>query len=149
MKVVVQRVRQAEVLVEGEVVGQIGRGMLVFVGIGKGDVQGDADYLAQKVTQLRMFEDSDGKMNLSSVEVNAEILVVSQFTLYGDCRKGRRPSFDNAADPNKGKALYNDFVLALRTQNIKVETGQFRAMMDVSLVNDGPVTFILESKADH
>ena len=149
MKVVVQRVSQAEVRVGGEVVGRIGRGMLVFVGVGKDDTEEDADYLAQKVMQLRMFEDSDGKMNLSSSETGAQVLVVSQFTLYGDCRKGRRPSFDAAADPQKGEKLYNHFVQELRGQNIKVETGQFRAMMDVTLTNDGPVTFILESKQDN
>jgi D-tyrosyl-tRNA(Tyr) deacylase len=147
MKVVVQRVSQAEVKVEGEIVGRIGHGMLVFVGVGREDTQAEADYLVQKVAQLRMFEDSQGKMNLSSFEAGAQILVVSQFTLYGDCRKGRRPSFDKAADPLKGEELYNYFVRELRDQNIKVETGQFRAMMEVALVNDGPVTFILESSA--
>jgi len=145
MKLVVQRVSQAEVRVDGKCVGQIGRGMLIFVGVGKDDQQTDADYLAQKVTQLRMFEDKEGKMNCSSFEAGAEILVVSQFTLYGDCRKGRRPSFDKAADPQKGEELYNYFVRAVRSQNIKVETGLFRAMMDVELVNDGPVTFVLDS----
>ena len=149
MKVVVQRVSQAEVRVGGEVVGRISRGMLVFVGVGKDDTEEDADYLAQKVMQLRMFEDSDGKMNLSSSETGAQVLVVSQFTLYGDCRKGRRPSFDAAADPQKGEKLYNHFVQELRGQNIKVETGQFRARMDVTLTNDGPVTFIIESKSDN
>jgi len=145
MKVVVQRVSRAEVRVDGNSVGRIGRGILVFVGIGREDTAEQADYLAQKVIQLRIFEDKEGKMNLSSLEAAAEILVVSQFTLYGDCRKGRRPSFDKAADPQKGEELYDHFVDALRHQNINVETGQFRAMMDVELVNDGPVTFILES----
>jgi len=146
MKVVIQRVSRAEVRVDDKSVGQIGRGMLILVGVGKEDTTQDADYLVQKVTQLRMFEDEEGKMNLSSFEAGAEILVVSQFTLYGDCRKGRRPSFDKAADPQKGEELYNYFVGELRGQNIKVETGQFRAMMDVELVNDGPVTFTLESE---
>lgn len=146
MKVVVQRVRRAEVRVDGRIVGQIGRGMLIFIGVGKEDTAADADYLAQKAAQLRMFEDAEGKMNLSSFEAGAEILVVSQFTLYGDCRKGRRPSFDKAADPRKGEELYNDFVNKLRARNVKVATGRFGAMMDVGLVNDGPVTFILESK---
>lgn len=145
MKVVIQRVRQAKVQVDATVVGKIARGMLIFVGIGKEDTSQDADYLVQKVIQLRMFGDKEGKMNCSSIDVGAEILVVSQFTLYGDCRKGRRPSFDKAADPQKGEELYNYFVDQLRGQNMKVETGQFQAMMDVELVNDGPVTFILES----
>lgn len=149
MKIVVQRVSQAEVRVAGKVIGRISRGMLVFVGVGKDDTEEDAVYLAQKVVQLRMFEDAQGKMNLSSSEADAQILVVSQFTLYGDCRKGRRPSFDGAAEPQKGEKLYDHFVRELRGQNIKVETGQFRAMMDVALTNDGPVTFILESKSDN
>lgn len=147
MKVIVQRVTQAEVRVKGNVVGQINKGMLIFIGISKDDEHKDADYLAQKITQLRMFEDAEGKMNLSSLEVEAEFLIVSQFTLYGDCRKGRRPSFDGAADPQKGEELYKYFVNNLRSQTIKVETGQFRAMMDVKLVNDGPVTFVLESRS--
>ncbi|OGX39212.1 MAG: D-tyrosyl-tRNA(Tyr) deacylase [Omnitrophica WOR_2 bacterium RIFCSPHIGHO2_02_FULL_52_10] len=147
MKVVVQRVSQAEVRVDGEVVGRIGRGMLVFVGVGKGDTEEDAVYLAQKVAQIRIFEDANGKMNLSLSEIGAQILVVSQFTLYGDCRKGRRPSFDGAAEPQKGEKLYSRFVQELRGQNIKVETGKFRAMMDVALTNDGPVTFILDSRS--
>ncbi|MCK5179835.1 MAG: D-tyrosyl-tRNA(Tyr) deacylase [Candidatus Omnitrophica bacterium] len=145
MKVVVQRVSEAQVSVNDETVGRIGSGLLIFVGIAQADTEEDADYLAQKVTQLRIFEDKDGKMNLSSFDAQAEILVVSQFTLYGDFRKGRRPSFDKAADPQKGEDLYNYFVSGLRGQNIKVETGMFRAMMDVSLVNAGPVTLILES----
>ena len=145
MKIVVQRVSQAQVCVGGQTVGQIDKGMLVFIAIGREDTADDADYLVQKVVQLRMFEDDEGKMNCSSFDAEAEILVVSQFTLYGDCRKGRRPSFDKAADPQKGEELYNYFVAALQGQNIKVETGTFQAMMEVKLVNDGPVTFILES----
>ncbi len=145
MKVVIQRVSQAQVTINGESIGKIGRGALIFIGIRKEDTKEDADYLAQKITQLRMFEDKEGKMNISSFEAGAEMLVVSQFTLYGDCRKGRRPSFDQAADPLKGEELYTYFVAALRGKNKKVETGRFQAMMDVKLVNDGPVTFILDS----
>jgi D-tyrosyl-tRNA(Tyr) deacylase len=131
--------------VDGRTVGKIGRGVLIFVAVGKKDTQEDADYLAQKVTQLRMFEDKEGKMNISAADAGAEMLVVSQFTLYGDCRKGRRPSFDQAADPAKGQEFYEKFIAALRGRNKKVETGQFQAMMEVKLVNDGPVTFILDS----
>jgi len=146
MKAIVQRVSQSEVRVEGKAVGQIQNGILIFLGVSKEDATSDADYLAQKIIQLRMFQDDEGKMNLSAVDTGADVLVVSQFTLYGDCRKGRRPSFDKAADPQKGEELYNYFVEELRKQDLKVETGQFQAMMDVELVNDGPVTFILESK---
>jgi len=149
MKAVIQRVSQAQVSVGKESVGCISRGMLIFVGVGKDDTPADADYLAEKIIQLRMFEDAQGKMNLAASEAGAEILAVSQFTLYGDCRKGRRPSFDKAADPEQGEELYNYFVQALRSRNKKVETGRFRAMMEISLVNDGPVTFILESRAGY
>lgn len=145
MKVILQRVRQAEVRVAGERVGQIGQGMLIFVAVAKDDTAEDADYLIRKATELRMFADDDGKMNLSSLEAGAEFLVVSQFTLYGDCRKGRRPSFDRAALPEKGEELYNYFVQGLRGRNLKVQTGRFAAMMEVDLINDGPVTFVLES----
>ncbi len=144
MKIVIQRVKKAHVEVDGRIVGQIGLGMLVLLGIGKEDSESKADILVKKIVELRIFEDNEGKMNLSAEEVNAQFLVVSQFTLYGDCRKGRRPSFDQAADPQKGEELYNYFVEKLRQEKVKVETGQFRAMMDVHLVNDGPVTLILE-----
>ena len=144
MKIVLQRVKKAHVEIDGKMVGQIGLGLLVFLGIGKEDSIEKADQLVKKIVELRIFEDAQGKMNLSALDVNAQFLVVSQFTLYGDCRKGRRPSFDEAADPKKGEELYNDFVEKLRQQNVKVETGQFRAMMDVHLINDGPVTLILE-----
>ena len=127
-------------------VGQIGRGALIFLGISKDDSQNDLDYLVEKVFNLRIFEDAAGKMNLSCAEAGGQFLVVSQFTLYGDCRKGRRPSFDRAAEPQAAEKFYSEFVEALRKQKFKVETGKFKAMMDVSLVNDGPVTFILDSK---
>ena len=146
MKAVIQRVKQASVEVEGEIVGKILQGLLIFLGVAKEDTAQQADYLVNKITQLRIFEDADGKMNLSMQETKAEILVVSQFTLYGDCDKGRRPSFDKAADPKKAEELYHHFIEQFKKQNFKVEAGRFRAMMDVHLVNDGPVTFIIESK---
>ena len=146
MRVVIQRVKEASVSVDGELVGKISAGMLIFLGVSKEDQPDDASALVEKVAELRVFEDSQGKMNLSASQVNGEFLVVSQFTLYGDCRKGRRPSFDMAADPQKGEALYLRFVELLRMKNFKVETGRFRAMMDVSLVNDGPVTLIVDSR---
>lgn len=146
MRAVIQRVKRAHVEVEAKVIGQISQGILVFVSVAKDDTKRDADYLVQKIVQLRMFEDERGKMNRSALETGAQLLIVSQFTLHGDCTKGRRPSFDQAADPSKGEELYNYFVEQLRTQKCKVETGQFRAMMEVSLVNDGPVTFILDSR---
>ena len=145
MKAVVQRVRNAKVEVDKKIVGKIDQGMLVFLGVGKDDTREDAGYLAQKIVELRMFEDARGKMNLSLADTHGGILVVSQFTLYGDCAKGRRPSFGRAADQAKGEELYDYFVTRLRQYDCPVETGQFRAMMDVSLVNDGPVTFVLES----
>lgn len=145
MKIVLQRVKHAEVRVEAKVVGQINRGILVFLGVGQGDSLKEADYLIRKLLELRIFEDEQGKMNRSIVEAEGQFLVISQFTLYGDCLKGRRPSFDKAASLEVAEELYNYFVGQLRRENIKVETGQFRAMMDVSLVNDGPVTFILDS----
>lgn len=146
MRIVLQRVSEASVSVERKTVGRIAAGMLVLLGVGKSDEEADADRLVEKISELRIFEDSQGKMNLSALDVKAEFLIVSQFTLYGDCRKGRRPSFDAAADPVKGEALYEFFVDKLRKKNFKVETGRFRAMMDVSLVNDGPVTFVIDSE---
>ena len=147
MRAVVQRVKQASVTVEDKVVGRIGPGMLVFLGVAKEDTNTDLEYLARKIAQLRIFEDPEGKMNLDPAEARAEILVVSQFTLLGNCDKGRRPSFDSAAGPEKAEDFYDRFVQQLRAEGFKVETGIFRAMMEVSLVNDGPVTLILESRS--
>ncbi len=149
MKVVIQRVKEAKVMVESEIVGQIKAGMLIFLGVAQSDSKVQADWLIKKLIDLRIFDDENGKMNLSAVERSAEFLVVSQFTLYGSCDKGRRPSFDEAAAPQQAEELYNYFVEELKKQQVVVATGRFRAMMDVSLVNDGPVTFILESNADH
>ncbi len=147
MRIVIQRVKQASVSVDNQVIGRIAAGMLLLLGVAKSDEPADADKLVEKVSELRIFEDPQGKMNLSAGDVRGEFLVVSQFTLYGDCRKGRRPSFDDAADPQKGEMLYNLFVEELRKKGFKVETGRFRAMMDVALVNDGPVTLIIDSKS--
>ena len=145
MRVVIQRVKQASVAVGLVVKGQVGKGLLIFVAIAKQDTVADAEYLAEKIVELRVFEDQQGKMNLSIGEVNGELLVVSQFTLLANCVKGRRPSFDAAADPTTAENLYERFIEVLKAKEIKVETGEFRAMMEVSLINDGPVTFILDS----
>ena len=145
MRAVIQRVSRAEVRVAGEPVGRIGPGLCVFLGIGKTDGQANVDQLADKIKNLRIFEDENGKMNLSVEEVREEILVVSQFTLYGDCRKGNRPSFSDAAPPDQAEKLYEYFVRRLRGAGLTVATGQFKARMDVTLINDGPVTFIVES----
>jgi D-tyrosyl-tRNA(Tyr) deacylase len=131
--------------VEGEICGQIGQGLLVLLGVVQGDEEGDARQLAQKIVSLRVFDDSQGKMNLSVGEVNGAMLVVSQFTLAGDCRKGRRPSFDAAAGPEVAEQLYELFVKTVAEQGIPVATGRFRAHMIVELVNDGPVTFVLDT----
>ena len=146
MRVVIQRVKEAKVQVAGKTIGQIAQGMLVFLGIARDDTPAAADYLVKKITELRIFDDAQGKMNVSAQDAGGQYLVVSQFTLYGNCDKGRRPSFDEAADPVKGEELYNYFVGQLKATKAIVETGKFRAMMDVSLINDGPVTFILDSK---
>lgn len=146
MRIVIQRVKEAYVRVGERMAGTIRHGMLILLGVGQGDTLDDVGYLVTKVSELRIFDDEKGKMNRSIREVGGEFLVVSQFTLLGDCVKGRRPSFDGAADPQKAEELYNAFVTQLREQNFKVETGEFRAMMDVGLVNDGPVTFVLESR---
>ncbi len=147
MRLVLQRVKQAKVEVEGKVVGEIGLGLLVFMAVEQDDTPKDIDDLVDKIIHLRIFEDSQGKMNLSAVQAHGEFLVVSQFTLLGNCQKGRRPSFDRAADPRSAELMYENFVEKLKAQNVKkVATGRFRAMMDVTLINDGPVTFVLESK---
>ena len=146
MKAVIQRVKESAVTVEGREVGRIGRGLLVLLGVARGDTPKDADYMLDKTLHLRIFEDEAGKMNRSLLDVGGALLVVSQFTLYGDCRKGRRPSFVQAAPPETAEELYEYFVGKARERGVLVETGQFRAMMDVALVNDGPVTLILESR---
>ena len=147
MRAVVQRVRESSVSVEGCIVGKIGKGLLVLLGIAKGDEFSDAAYLAEKIAHLRIFEDENHKMNRSLVDLQGEMLVVSQFTLLGDCRKGRRPSFIQAAPPEIADHLYLQFVEAVRGKGLHVETGKFQAMMAVSLTNDGPVTLVLESLA--
>jgi D-tyrosyl-tRNA(Tyr) deacylase len=145
MKAVIQRVREARVEVDGAVVGAIGSGMLVLLGVEKGDAEKDADWLAEKMATLRIFGDQEGKMNLALGDVQGSVLVVSQFTLAGNCAKGRRPSFDTAAPPDEGNRLYEYVVSRLKNLNLPVATGIFKADMQVHLVNDGPVTFILES----
>ncbi len=146
MRAVVQRVKQSSVKAGNEVVGQIGRGLLVLLGVARDDTVKDADYLVNKIINLRIFEDPDGKMNRSLLETGGELLAVSQFTLLADCRKGRRPSFVEAADPHKATDLYEKFVDRVRENGVKVQTGRFRAMMEVALINDGPVTVIIESR---
>ncbi|MFC5469478.1 D-aminoacyl-tRNA deacylase [Cohnella suwonensis] len=146
MKVVLQRVKQAKVEVGGEVVGEIGHGLLLLVGVGQEDGEQDAVWMADKLAGLRIFEDDAGKMNLSVEQSQGSILSVSQFTLFGDCRKGKRPNFMGAARPEVAEDLYDKFNELLRARGMKVETGKFGAMMDVSLVGDGPVTLIVDSK---
>jgi D-tyrosyl-tRNA(Tyr) deacylase len=146
MRACVQRVSRASVTVDGAVVGQIGPGLMVLLGVATDDTEADADYLAEKIATLRIFEDAEGKMNQSLAEASGAMLVISQFTLYGDCRKGRRPSFTAAAPPELAERLYERFVAQVRAQGIPTETGRFRAMMQVELVNEGPVTMLLESR---
>lgn len=146
MRAVVQRVREARVSIKGHIVGEIKRGLLVLLGVGKEDQEEDADYLAAKIPQLRVFEDDEGRFNLSLLDIGGEILVVSQFTLFGDCRKGRRPSFTDAAEPQRAEKLYQRFVANLKKNDIPIATGEFQARMAVELVNDGPVTLLLDSK---
>jgi len=146
MRLVIQRSKEAKVTVDGEVAGAITRGFVILVGVTHEDSEKDAAFLAEKAANLRVFEDEAGKMNLSLLEVGGEILSVSQFTLYGDCRKGRRPNFMDAAKPDHALKIYEAFNRFLRDKGIKVETGVFGAMMDVQLSNDGPVTLIIDSK---
>lgn len=146
MRAVIQRVSRASVKVAGDVVGTIDRGFVVLLGVGKSDMAADTEYLAEKTAGLRVFNDAAEKMNCSLAEVGGAVLVISQFTLYGDCRKGRRPSFEEAAPPEQANGLYREYVEALRRRGLKVETGVFQAMMEVELVNDGPVTMLLDSK---
>jgi D-tyrosyl-tRNA(Tyr) deacylase len=146
MRACVQRVSQAAVVVGAETVGQIGHGLLVLLGVSHSDTSDDASYLADKIVELRIFPDHAGKMNRSLAESGGAMLVVSQFTLYGDCRKGRRPSFIDAASPEKGEQLYQEFVAVVRGRGVEVATGRFRAHMQVSLINDGPVTMLLDSQ---
>jgi D-tyrosyl-tRNA(Tyr) deacylase len=146
MRAVIQRVSQAKVVVAGEVVGEITEGLLVLLGVTHDDGESDASYLAKKTAGLRIFEDAEGKMNLSVADITGQVLVVSQFTLFGDCRRGRRPSFADAAPPDRADELYQSYVRCLRAEGLHVETGVFQAMMKVELSNEGPVTILLDSK---
>lgn len=145
MRLLIQRVTRASVTVDGKAEAQIGRGLLVLVGIAAADGPAQADYLADKLVNLRVFSDAEGRMNLSAIDTAASLLLVSQFTLYGDCRKGRRPSFDAAAPPDKARELYGYFVAKVREKGLPTGSGVFQAHMEVELVNDGPVTLMLES----
>ena len=145
MRAVIQRVKSASVTVEGKVVSEIDKGLLVFLGVAQEDTPADVDYMASKIANLRIFEDDEGRMNLSILDIGGEALVVSQFTLYGDCRKGRRPSFIHAARPEKADPLYQAFMDEISRLGVPVKAGIFQAMMDVELINDGPVTMMLDS----
>jgi D-tyrosyl-tRNA(Tyr) deacylase len=145
MRAVVQRVSRAQVTVDGEITGQIGLGLLVLLGVGRDDTEADAIYLSEKICGLRVFEDAQGKMNRSVQDVGGSVLAVSQFTLYGDARRGKRPSFDSAAPPEKARQLYEFFVEQIRAAGLLCETGRFQERMQVELVNDGPVTILLDS----
>lgn len=146
MKAVIQRVKKSSVTVDGNITGEIDNGLLILLGVASDDTEADADYLAAKIPELRIFEDENSKMNLSLIETGGAALVVSQFTLLANCEKGRRPSYKDAAAPEKANHLYEYFISLLRKRKIKTETGQFRAMMSVDLTNDGPVTLIVKSK---
>ncbi|MFP4021793.1 MAG: D-aminoacyl-tRNA deacylase [Halanaerobium sp.] len=146
MRAVVQRVKSAKVEVDNETTGEISSGLLVFLGIGKEDSKKDADYLLEKIINLRIFEDEEERLNLSALDLDKDLMLVSQFTLFGDCRQGRRPSFFEAAPPTEAEKLYNYFVEEAKKSKLKIATGEFQAMMDVGLVNDGPVTILVDSK---
>ena len=148
MRAVVQRVKNSEVKVDDNIIGSIDSGLLVFLGIGNEDGMDDIDYLIDKIVNLRVFEDQEGKMNLSALDLEKEIMIISQFTLYGDCRKGRRPSFFDAAPPDQAERLYDVFVNKIKNYDLKIATGEFQAMMDIDLVNDGPVTLLLDSNKE-
>ena len=145
MRAVIQRVNNASVTVSGKVIGKIGKGLLVFLGVGDGDTEADLKYIADKTVGLRIFSDEDDKMNLSVRDIGGEVLVVSQFTLYGDCRKGKRPSFTASMEPNGAKKMYEDFIKMIESNGIKTAHGEFGADMQVSILNDGPVTILLDS----
>jgi D-tyrosyl-tRNA(Tyr) deacylase len=146
MRAVIQRVKWAEVSVNGETCGQIQSGLVIFLGIAKDDQPQDADYLAEKIGHLRVFNDEQGKMNLSLKDIGGSALIISQFTLYGDCRRGRRPSFTEAAAPDRAVELYHYFISRMEKNGIRTATGRFQAMMEITLLNDGPVTLLLDSK---
>lgn len=146
MKAIIQRVKVASVMVEGKLISQIGKGILVFLGIERDDKTEDADYIAKKIINMRIFEDSSGKMNLSIRDINGEIMVVSEFTLAGNCRKGNRPSFDNAMAPEEAQKIYNYFIENLKKSGLPIKEGSFRSFMHVSLINEGPATFILDTR---
>ena len=146
MRAVVQRVKKGSVEIEEKEIGKIEKGLVILLGVGQDDTEKDAEYLAEKIVNLRIFEDKEGKMNLSVKDINGQILVISQFTLYGDCKKGRRPSFISAALPDKAVKLYDYFVKSIKNYGLKIETGEFQAMMLVKIYNDGPVTILLDSE---
>lgn len=148
MRAVVQRVAYSKVTVDGVIIGEIQKGLNVLLGVGQDDSEKDIEYLAEKIINLRVFEDSNGKMNLSLLDVSGELLIISQFTLYGDTRKGKRPSYDKAARPEAAEDMYNKFVAYCKQYDIKVQTGKFQAMMMVEIQNDGPVTLLIDSKKE-
>lgn len=148
MRAVIQRVSQGRVLVDGEEIGAIGSGLVILLGVHRDDNTEDGKYLARKIVNLRIFSDENGKMNRSLLDVGGQALIVSQFTIWGDTRKGRRPSFSEAAEPDKAEKLYQDFVSEMNRQNVTTATGEFGAMMELALINDGPVTLILDSRKE-